>query len=618
MPTDLTSGVVLGETYRLVERIGRGGMGEVWRAEHTRLPRQFAVKVLHGAAAANETALARFRREAEIASRLGHPNIVAVLDFNTLDDGTPYMVMELLEGQSLRDRAKQGPISLADVVRILRQVASALRAAHRQGVIHRDLKPDNIFLCNEDLDGRPYERAKVLDFGISKIQGSETVVTRDAEVLGTPIYMAPEQAAGRHTLVDGRTDEFALAAIAYELLSGQIAFGGETLVEVVNKIMNGTPPPLDRAVPTLPSHVVAAIDRALSKERDQRYPEITEFVNALAGDPALVSTTAQDDDIPTEPRNPPPVAASAGFEATAASADGLPPAAALGATMPSQDRMPAAGRPLASEDEASVVTGGPAAPGAPAATRAPAAEAPAAVAVTGPPGPAPRRRSVGFVVAFALGGIALAAAGALVAIKLTDRTTRAPGTPTPAEEASLDRQRGGSDRPTPAVGSDSSVEASPTPDPSSKTSAGGNEGEQAADDTGAPADAATLMGSDTTSVGAADAGVASNQKSTPRPQPKSKRTPRAQTRRERLPATVAAELKQAEAALRRGNANDALHLARRSLRSYKSTRAFAVMVRAYCLRRDLRMAKAMLRRLRGATRRRTTRWCRNNGFDIGR
>ena len=244
----LDVGAVVGETYRIEGLIGRGGMGAVWAAEHLRLPgKHVAVKVLLDAAAGGDEMLQRFRREAEIASRLGHPNIVEVLDFNTLPTGQPYIVLEYLQGETLAGRLASGRLQLDEALAITRQIGSALQAAHRAGVVHRDLKPDNVFLCTpeEDLP----TRVKVLDFGISKIRGSQSLRTQDAILMGTPQYMSPEQATGKNTTVDARTDVFALGAIVYEMLGGQPAFAGGSLAEVVYRVVHGAAHAAARARP---------------------------------------------------------------------------------------------------------------------------------------------------------------------------------------------------------------------------------------------------------------------------------------------------------------------------------------------------------------------------------
>ncbi|HEY5944832.1 MAG TPA: serine/threonine-protein kinase [Kofleriaceae bacterium] len=280
-------GSVIADTYTIEALIGRGGMGAVFLASHKRLPgKQVAIKVLHAEMSGDEV-LARFKREAEIASRLGHPNIVQVHDFNAMPDGTPYLVLEYLRGESLAQRIKAGPIPLDQALSIVRQVGSALAAAHREGIVHRDLKPQNIFLVPTEVDGRVVEIAKVLDFGISKIRGSTTVKTQDSALLGTPQYMAPEQATGQHKNVDERTDVFAFGAIVYEMLSGQPVFSGETIPEVVFKVVYEQPTPLAQLV-TLPDSITAAVHRAMAKPASERFANVNELVEALTGQPVAV------------------------------------------------------------------------------------------------------------------------------------------------------------------------------------------------------------------------------------------------------------------------------------------------------------------------------------------
>jgi tRNA A-37 threonylcarbamoyl transferase component Bud32 len=283
----LDVGTVIGGTYRIEGLLGRGGMGAVFAASHARLPgKRVAIKVLHAEIATAES-LARFRREAEIASRLGHPNIVEVHDFNELPDGTPYLVLEYLPGESLASRLERGPLSVAETFAIVRQVGSALAAAHRADIIHRDLKPQNVFLVPIEVDDGAIERAKVLDFGISKIRGSTTVQTQDTAILGTPQYMSPEQATGNHAAVDARTDVFALGVMTYEMLCGEPAFDGQSVPEVVFKVVYEDPPSLGGRAPGVPPAVVAAIERAMAKKLEDRWPSVSDFVQALTGAPLV-------------------------------------------------------------------------------------------------------------------------------------------------------------------------------------------------------------------------------------------------------------------------------------------------------------------------------------------
>lgn len=281
VPVGLRPGTVLADTYEITRLLGQGGMGAVWEAKHLRLPgKRVVVKVLLFGAT-DAVVLARFRREAEIGSRLGHPNIVQVLDFNTLPDGTPYLVLELLQGESLASRLQRGPLPLEEVKSVVTQVGSALAAAHREGIIHRDLKPDNVFLCPTDLGGEVRDVVKVLDFGISKIRGSKTVLTQDAALIGTPQYMAPEQATGRNDEIDTRTDVFAFGAMTFEMIAGTPPFSGDTLASVIHAIVYSPTPSLAQVAKDVPPAVVAAIERALDKDRAARFPDVGSFVKAV-------------------------------------------------------------------------------------------------------------------------------------------------------------------------------------------------------------------------------------------------------------------------------------------------------------------------------------------------
>ena len=316
-------GTVIAETYTIEALIGRGGMGAVFMASHRRLPgKKVAIKFLHADLAGDEV-LRRFEREAQIASKLGHPNIVSVTDYNVMADGTPYLVLEYLEGASLAQHLASGPLPLDRVMSIVRQVGSALAAAHREGIVHRDLKPQNIFLVPQEVENRVVDVAKVLDFGISKIRGSQTVKTQEASLLGTPQYMAPEQATGQHDKVDERTDIFALGAIVYEMLSGQPAFSGANIPEVVFKVVYEQPPDLATLAPGTPPSVLAAVKRAMEKKADDRFATVAEFVEALTGQPLAVVRPAASippSDGPSS-RNTPRSTGREAFDATVGSGD---------------------------------------------------------------------------------------------------------------------------------------------------------------------------------------------------------------------------------------------------------------------------------------------------------
>jgi serine/threonine-protein kinase len=253
----------------------------VWRARHLRLPdKQVAVKFLLNEDN-NAELLARFRREAEVTSKLGHPNIVGVMDFNVLPSGMPYIVLEYLEGESLTARIERGPVPLQEALAITRQIASALHAAHKIGVVHRDLKPDNVFLVPSESGGVV---AKVLDFGISKMRDNVSVKTQESTILGTPQYMSPEQANGKSSEVDARSDLWALGTIVYEMLTGHAAFQGESMTTLLVAVLV-TPSPSLRGQPGVPDHVADALDRALAKDPADRQPDVPSFIAELTGAP---------------------------------------------------------------------------------------------------------------------------------------------------------------------------------------------------------------------------------------------------------------------------------------------------------------------------------------------
>jgi len=273
--------VLLADTYLLGRRLSRGGTSETFEATHARLPGRFAVKILAPDLAGNREAFARFCREAEILSELRHPNVVQIFDFNTAPDERPYFVMEYLEGRDLETRlADSGQLSLPAAVRVVEAVASALAAAHAHGIVHRDLKPANIFLCA--VDGQPDELVKVLDFGISKIRATTTAGS-PPEILGSPPYMSPEQARGATDQIDGRTDQFALGAIAYRMLTGHDAFTGTDISSLLHQIVNEEPQPLAHHLPVSwdARPLQAVLDRALAKDPADRWGGMMELARAF-------------------------------------------------------------------------------------------------------------------------------------------------------------------------------------------------------------------------------------------------------------------------------------------------------------------------------------------------
>ncbi len=272
-------GTTLRGTYRVLRTLDQGGMGMVFEAEHVRLRRRVAVKVLAQHLAKDAHALARFNREAEIISQLQHPNVVQVMDFDTTEAGEPYLVMELLQGESLATRLdRERCLPIADAVRIADQVSSGLAAAHAAEIVHRDLKPANIFLVEVPGQGT---LVKLLDFGISKRTGSSKGLTGEYDILGTPDYMAPEQALGKTAHVDHRGDQYALAVITYEMLAGRTPFAGDDVMDVLRQVISSEPPPIEQLAPHVSEGLGDVLRRALSKDPEQRFPGITEFSTAL-------------------------------------------------------------------------------------------------------------------------------------------------------------------------------------------------------------------------------------------------------------------------------------------------------------------------------------------------
>ncbi|MDB4970621.1 MAG: serine/threonine protein kinase [Myxococcales bacterium] len=271
-------GSLLNGTYRLERIIAEGGMGVVFEAQHVRLPRRFAVKILGKPVDSDTTAttLTRFRREAEIASTLAHPHIVEVFDYQVAESGAPYLVMELLEGEDLADRLKRGRVNIIATLRIIAEIAEALDVAHTGGVVHRDLKPANIFLTKR---GAREDHVKVLDFGVSKLIDSATL-TQEKAMVGTPLYMSPEQAVGTQELTP-ESDIFSLGAICYEMLTGRRAFAASSIPSILYQIVHGPTPRLAGKAPGLSAAVDEVFGRVLAKRKENRYKRATQFAEDL-------------------------------------------------------------------------------------------------------------------------------------------------------------------------------------------------------------------------------------------------------------------------------------------------------------------------------------------------
>ncbi|MEZ4232659.1 MAG: protein kinase [Polyangiaceae bacterium] len=298
-------GSVVDGRYEVLEVLGEGGMGTVYRVRHTTLGRFFALKVLRKDLAGDRELAARFIQEARAAASVSHPSVVQITDFGALDGEQPYFVMEMLEGQSLGWLIQHGgAIPAARAVRILRQVAEALGAAHAAGIVHRDLKPDNIHVGSAAGSGS--DVVKVLDFGLAKVAGASRL-TRQGMVFGTPHYMSPEQASGGS--VDHRADIYALGVVMYEMFTGRVPFEADSYMGVLTKHMY--------VAPTPPSEIVAAARelgaledmtlRCLQKKPVQRFESMADFIEELdrvakVGDDGSVSLRPSEADS-RPPRN---------------------------------------------------------------------------------------------------------------------------------------------------------------------------------------------------------------------------------------------------------------------------------------------------------------------------
>lgn len=278
---------VLAGRYQLEGAIGKGSMGTVFRARDLRLGTLCAIKMLHQTALKEDADFQRFANEAAVIAHLFHPNIVEVSEFHRDERGGPFLVMELLHGFDLHSHLGHGrPLPLARVQLVIRQVASALHAAHSLGIVHRDIKPRNIFLAQHGgPSGAPTEVVKVVDFGLSKILGGRLHQTAPGEILGTPEYLAPEGTLGRSKLIDERTDQWALAITAYRMLAGQLPFQDDDVIRLMLKIRQEPLPPLAAFAVQVPEYVTAALGRALSKRKEDRFDSVLTFARALHGLP---------------------------------------------------------------------------------------------------------------------------------------------------------------------------------------------------------------------------------------------------------------------------------------------------------------------------------------------
>jgi serine/threonine-protein kinase len=314
--TDPLIGAVVGERYRIVSRIGVGGMGAVYRAEHTMMRRDLAIKVLLSELGGREEFARRFEREAESASRLAHPNIITVTDFGRTPDGSLFLAMEFLAGESLTSVISQGPMPRGRALAIIRQMLRALDHAHAAGVVHRDLKPDNIMLIERD---GQRDVVKILDFGIAKVTeptSGQEALTQAGVIFGTPEYLSPEQAVGE--AVDARADLYAAGVILYEMLVGQRPFESDDKVKIISMHLSHAPPRMRDVNPAVdvPPALEQVVLQAMEKHRENRFASATAFLQALEDSEAVVDPSLPMEMGPTAPHialaTPPPGATARG------------------------------------------------------------------------------------------------------------------------------------------------------------------------------------------------------------------------------------------------------------------------------------------------------------------
>jgi serine/threonine-protein kinase len=277
----LQPGELIDDKYRIVRLIGEGGMGAVYEGENTRIHRRVAIKVLHAGVCEMPDVVARFEREAQAAGRIGSEHIVEVLDLGTLQSGDRYMVMEFMDGDSLSQRIRQrGSMQPADLYPVARQLLDALTAAHNAGIVHRDLKPDNVFLLRSRRGQADF--VKLLDFGISKFSSGPggLSMTRTGAVMGTPYYMAPEQAKGAKD-IDHRVDVYAAGVILYEALAGRVPFLADTFNELLFKIVLEKPEPLAQIAPHVDPVLAGIVETAMAREPKERFQTAEALRDAL-------------------------------------------------------------------------------------------------------------------------------------------------------------------------------------------------------------------------------------------------------------------------------------------------------------------------------------------------
>ncbi len=277
------SGQVIDGRYRLTKLLGKGGMGEVYIGEHIRITKKVAIKFLHHEISGNPEALGRFQQEAQSASSIGHRNIVTIDDFGAMDDGQVFLCMEYLAGESMSE-AMMAPGGLEPIraLSLMMQVCEGLHAAHQKGIVHRDMKPENVFITQPD--DMP-ELVKILDFGIAKVASNDDQnLTKTGTVFGTPHYMSPEQAMGQKDKIDARSDIYSMGVMLFEIFTGELPFKAESFMGILSQHITAPPPAPSTVQPgkNIPRQVEEVIQRAMAKTPEQRYGSTLEMRDALA------------------------------------------------------------------------------------------------------------------------------------------------------------------------------------------------------------------------------------------------------------------------------------------------------------------------------------------------
>jgi serine/threonine-protein kinase len=309
-PATLEPGSVVAGKLRVVRLLGAGGMGAVYEVEHEITRHRRALKLVHLEVLLRPHVVTRFLREASAAGHVGNPHIVETFDAGTLESGEPYLVMELLSGETFAETLKRkGPLPLSELVDLFGQACDGIQAAHDAGIVHRDLKPDNLFVTTRD--GTPF--VKLLDFGISKFDEGltgENAITSEGVAIGTPHYMSLEQFRGNKD-VDGRSDVYSLGVILYECATGQRPYEGDTLSHVAFLAQQGKYTPVARLRPDLPAAFGDVVARAMASDRDNRYPTARALGQALAALAPLPAASRDETELPPAQGRRPPMLALA-------------------------------------------------------------------------------------------------------------------------------------------------------------------------------------------------------------------------------------------------------------------------------------------------------------------